>query len=240
MAMFCGFTLGSALGGVAAAQLIAEYGWRSVLLLGGALLLVPVLWHAPPESVRFLVVRGDRAANVAAILRRIDPKLHLPDGTRFIGAHQATGLPVWGLLRGDVLIGTLLLWVTYFIGLLVVYLLSSWLPTLIHRTGVSLRTAALVTTTSQVGGTLGALVLDRMMDVNKKIPAASCGVLVVVRKQTRSTQQAAGNMSRKRFNPHAMLGVAYALAGLFIAVTGGVAAMPWLIAVAVFGAGSQR
>jgi isoamylase len=33
-----------------------------------------------------------------------------------------------------------------------------------------------------------------------KIPAASCGVLVVERKQIRRTQRAAGNMSRKRFN----------------------------------------
>jgi hypothetical protein len=33
----------------------------------------------------------------------------------------------------------------------------------------------------------------------KKIPAASCGVLVVERKQIRRTQRAEGNMSRKRF-----------------------------------------
>ena len=39
--MFCGFTLGSAFGGLAAAQMVAEYGWESVLLLGGVL---PLAW----------------------------------------------------------------------------------------------------------------------------------------------------------------------------------------------------
>src|SRR5260370_5550704 len=50
MFMICGFPLGSALGGVAAAQLIAEYGWRSVLVLGGILplLLAPALWVILP------------------------------------------------------------------------------------------------------------------------------------------------------------------------------------------------
>ena len=33
--MFCGFTLGSGLGGALAAHMIPAYGWRSMLLLGG-------------------------------------------------------------------------------------------------------------------------------------------------------------------------------------------------------------
>jgi len=43
--MFCGFTIGSALGGVVASQIVADYGWRSVLVVGGVLplLLAPVL-----------------------------------------------------------------------------------------------------------------------------------------------------------------------------------------------------
>ncbi len=68
MIMFSGFALGAALSGVAAAHLIAAYGWRSVLLLGGVLplLLAPVLWVILPDSVLFLVMRGDRDVRVAA------------------------------------------------------------------------------------------------------------------------------------------------------------------------------
>ena len=40
MVMFCGFTLGGALGGLSAAVLIADFGWQGVLVLGGVLPLV--------------------------------------------------------------------------------------------------------------------------------------------------------------------------------------------------------
>lgn len=204
--MFCGFTLGSALGGIAAAQLIASHGWRSVLVLGGVLplLLAPVLALVLPESVRFLVMRGNRDARVAATLRRIAPATPIPPGTRFTGAHRAEGLPVTQLFSGGLLAGTLLLWLAFFMSLLVIYLLSSWLPTLLHNTGASLEAASLVTAMFQVGGTVGALVLGRLMD---------------------------------RVNPHLVLGIAYALAGLFIAVIGSIAGAHALVAAAVFGAG---
>src|SRR5258705_266355 len=40
-----------------------------------------------------------------------------------------------------------------------------------------------------------------------------------------------------KLNPHRVLGVAYALGGVFIITLGNVAAVPWLMALAVFGAG---
>ena len=43
--------------------------------------------------------------------------------------------------------------------LLVIYLLSSWLPTLISSTGMTLKKASLVTAMFQVGGTVGAIAL---------------------------------------------------------------------------------
>lgn len=66
--MFCGFTLGSALGGVAAAHIVADFGWRAVLVIGGVLplALLPVLWLLLPESVRYL---AKCAAHCSALLR---------------------------------------------------------------------------------------------------------------------------------------------------------------------------
>src|ERR1700732_2487150 len=45
MIMFCGFSLGAALGGLLAAWLIPQFGWRSVFVVGGLapLALVPVV-----------------------------------------------------------------------------------------------------------------------------------------------------------------------------------------------------
>jgi len=164
--MFCGFTVGSALGGLASAQLVESFGWRSVLVLGGLLplVLLPLMAWRLPESVRFLVLEGKGFHRVAATLKRIAVQDDFAD-TRFVVTHaKPTGLPVTHLFRRDLIRETLLLWVVFFLSLLVIYLLSSWLPTLIKSTGVSLKTASIVTAMFQVGGTLGAVLLGWLMD----------------------------------------------------------------------------
>ena len=58
--MFCGFPLGAAFGGFLAAWMIPQFGWRSVLVLGGVTPLVLALVDAARpcrRSVRFLVAR---------------------------------------------------------------------------------------------------------------------------------------------------------------------------------------
>ena len=164
--MFCGFTVGSALGGLASAQLVEQFGWRSVLVLGGVLplLLLPLMAWKLPESVRYLVMRGQRLDRVAATLQRIAPQEPLA-GARFtIAQRKASGLPMSRLFKADLLRGTLMLWLAFFMSLLVIYLLSSWLPTLMKSTGMSLKTASLVTTMFQIGGTVGAIALGWLMD----------------------------------------------------------------------------
>ncbi len=69
------------------------------------------------------------------------------------------------LFGGGLLVGTLLLWLSFFMSLLVVYLLTNWMPTLIQQTsGASLADAAFMAAMFQVGGTLGAIVVGRLMD----------------------------------------------------------------------------
>ncbi|KWR75074.1 MFS transporter [Cupriavidus sp. IDO] len=164
--MFCGFTLGSAFGGLASAALIDAFGWRSVLVVGGVLPLglAVLLASLLPESVRYLVMAGKGRERIAATLQRIAPQADLRDATFVVSEQRATGSPVRHLFRPELLRGTLLFWLTFFMSLLVIYLLSSWLPTLLRSTGQSMRTAALVTTMFQVGGTVGAIALGWLMD----------------------------------------------------------------------------
>lgn len=48
--------------------------------------------------------------------------------------------------------------------LLIIYLLSSWMPTLLNHRGIDLQHASWVTAAFQMGGTLGALGLGALMD----------------------------------------------------------------------------
>lgn len=185
--MFCGFTIGSALGGLASAQLLHLIGWRGVLMLGGALplLLVPVLLLALPESLRWLVLKGRDGSQ--KIMRRIAPTLAaLP--RLVVSDRKLAGSPMAELFRPGVLGGTLLLWSTFFMSLLIIYLLSSWMPTLLSGNGLSLSNASLVTMMFQVGGTVGAILLGRWMDRHSPhkvlsiayLAAAGCIVVVAL------------------------------------------------------------
>lgn len=163
--MFCGFTLGSAMGGLLAAQLVADQGWRSVLVVGGAapIAVALVLWALLPESIRFLVLKNPRSAQAARNLARIAPGADLA-GAVLIGPQKVKGLPVTQLFSRHLIGGTLLLWLTFFMSLLVYYLLTNWLPTFINSSGASMKQAALITMMLQLGGTAGGLILGLLMD----------------------------------------------------------------------------
>src|SRR3982075_1249644 len=86
MVMFCGFSIGAALGGLLAAALIPQFGWRSVFAVGGIapLLLVPVLALRLPESVRFLALTARAHRRVAELLGFIGPRAVFAPATQFV------------------------------------------------------------------------------------------------------------------------------------------------------------
>jgi AAHS family 4-hydroxybenzoate transporter-like MFS transporter len=176
--MFTGFTLGSALIGFVASYLIPRHGWQSVLLFGGALplALVPALLLYLPESARLMAVRGASAESIAKVLGRVT-------GTDLAHVRQfqvresvpAARQPLSVLFSAGYSLRTLTLWVSYFMGLLVVYLSTSWMPTMIRDAGFPITLAARVTALFQLGGTVGAILVGVAMDrfsPNRAIAAA--------------------------------------------------------------------
>jgi AAHS family 4-hydroxybenzoate transporter-like MFS transporter len=166
MVMFCGFSLGAALGGLAAAVLIKDFGWRSVFIAGGVLPLLGAVavWCWLPESVRFLVLNGGDKRHIATIMQKIDPALS-GRAVQFVAdEHKETKFPVKQLFAEKRTLLTVLLWVVFFMSLMDLYFLSNWLPTVINDAGISVSSAALITAMLQVGGTVGTLVLGRIFD----------------------------------------------------------------------------
>ncbi|GAA7761483.1 MULTISPECIES: MFS transporter [Cupriavidus] len=165
--MFTGFNLGSALVGFGAAALLPHHGWRAVLIAGGAIPLIclPFYIMLIPESARFMVVRNISPARIARTLRRVIGSVVADDTVFTISEPPVSGKqPVRTLLSSGYRGMTLALWITYFMGLLVIYLLSGWLPTLIKDAGLPIERAANLTALFQLGGTVGALVVGYCMD----------------------------------------------------------------------------
>lgn len=167
MAMFCGFSLGAAVGGLIAAAMIPAFGWRSVFLVGGIapLLLAAYLAKALPESARFLALKGTENPRVSRIVAWLFPDDVSPPGTRFtVAEHALGGVPVRELFTHGRTGFTLLLWTVFFMSLVDLYFLSNWLPTVLSDLGASLSAASVIGSMLQVGGLAGTLALGRVID----------------------------------------------------------------------------
>ena len=167
MAMFCGFSVGAALGGLLAAALIPAFGWRSIFLIGGIapLLYAPLLARLLPESIRYLALTGRDDVKLGQLLTRLAPSAVFAAGTRF-GVHEPKleGIPVAHLFDQDRTPATLLLWVVFFMSLLDLYLLANWLPTVLNDLGASIAMAAAIGAMLQVGGVIGTFTLGNLID----------------------------------------------------------------------------
>ena len=180
-AMFCGFPLGAALGGFLAAWMIPLWGWRSVLLLGGlapllaGLLIILLL----PESVRFLVARGAGHERIRAILRHVSPSADAAHAfvTREAAPADQAGGGMQVILSRPYVVGTLMLWLTYFMGLVIFYALINWMPLLLRDAGLSAKDATLVSALFPLGG-VGAVLAGWLMDrYNANAVIAACFAL---------------------------------------------------------------
>ena len=178
--IFCGFTFGAAVGGFAASWLIPQFGWHSLMALGGILplLFAPLLIWKLPESARFLVIKQAPVARIHAILQRCYPG-QVSENVSFILQQQPINSSAMRIvLSRDYLFGSLMLWLVYFMGLFLVYILGSWLPTLVKEIGLTVSQAAIMTALYQAGGTVGSLFAGWLMD--KINPHRALGIIFAV------------------------------------------------------------
>ena len=165
--LFVGMPLGGTLSGFASRAMIPVWGWRSVFLLGGVLPLAIalVLIFALPESIQFLAVRGKDSGRIEKILARIAPEIGRLGANAMVSSNEEPrkGVPVKHLFTEGRTAGTILLWIPYFLNLLLIYFLGSWLPALLREQGMSVRAAVTASTFVSFGGILGCLVEGPML-----------------------------------------------------------------------------
>lgn len=167
--LFCGFPLGAAFGGFLAAWMIPNWGWHSVLILGGItpLLLAVLLILRLPESVRYLVTHKAPIDKLKAIMAHIAGQAAVVKVQRFVlTEHRPVTNERGGLaqvLAGPYRIGSLMLWTAYFMGLVIFYALMNWMPLLFKESGMSPQSATLITALFPLGG-VGSVLLGWWMD----------------------------------------------------------------------------
>jgi MFS transporter, AAHS family, 4-hydroxybenzoate transporter len=132
--LYLGYTSGSAGGGLLAAEMIPDLGWRSVFYLGGvgALAVGAVLLIALPESVRYLSLRRPDDPRILAYARKLRPNAGFGSETRFTVQEKArTGVPLRHLFTEGRLSMTIFLWLALGFSFITHFFLSQWLTTLL-------------------------------------------------------------------------------------------------------------
>jgi AAHS family 3-hydroxyphenylpropionic acid transporter len=129
--------------------LIAATQWRTIFLVGGVvpLILAPIMAFALPESSAFQRIHGA-------------PKHgSLPD----VAAMPRSGsfLAIFSAGRA---LRTIFLWTSFFLGLLLLYLLLNWLPTLLTTDGLTRTEAAGAQIGFNVGGALAAILIGYLLN----------------------------------------------------------------------------
>ena len=141
--VYSGNPFGGAIASLISLLVIAAH-WRWIFIAGGIapLLLAPIMAASLQESATFRQSRAPLAAAAS-----------LPAGA---GAFSilSDGRTPW----------TLLLWISFFLGLLTLYLLLNWLPTLMHDAGMTRSQASGAQIGFNVGGALAGLAMGRLLE----------------------------------------------------------------------------
>ena len=156
--MFSGYSLGGMLSAGVGIFMLPRFGWESMFFAAALpLLLLPVILCYLPESIGFLVRRGEHD-KARALLNRLDPGQALgADVQLTINERKGAGVSVLELFRNGLAVRTLSIWVAFFCCLLMVYALSSWLPKLMANAGYSLGSSLSFLLALNFGGMAGAI-----------------------------------------------------------------------------------
>jgi AAHS family 4-hydroxybenzoate transporter-like MFS transporter len=163
----CVFSIGVAAAGVFAASVFPIYGWQSLFFVGSIVpfVLGPVMMVGLPESIRFLMLGKGPSQRVERILKKIEPSLERESQIHVISTEKKVqGLLAVQLLTAGRAPSTLLLWLAAFMDLVIIYFVTSWLPTMLQDAGLSISDAELGASAYVAAGIVGAPVVGRLMD----------------------------------------------------------------------------
>ncbi|MDP9083195.1 MAG: aromatic acid/H+ symport family MFS transporter [Pseudomonadota bacterium] len=166
--MFNGFNIGSMAGGILSAHFTQTLGWQAVFVIGGILplLLAPLLAFVP-ESLTFLAADPTPKAQqrLNALIKRLRPNL---DWTQPVEIKASEPPPhrkdVRALFSRGLALTTCLLWIIFFMSLLDVYMLVSWVPTALHVAGAPPAAAITAGILLQVGAIAASVPIGWALD----------------------------------------------------------------------------
>lgn len=163
--MFSGYSVGGMVAAGLGIGLIPHFGWQPMFFVAAVpLLLLPLILWRLPESLGFLIRQG-KQDEARRIFARVNPATPLAaDDLLVCSEAKGASASVAELFRHGRMLRTLMLWLSFFCCLLLVYLLSSWLPKVLQEAGYAERASLLSLFSLNFGGMAGAIMGGRLGD----------------------------------------------------------------------------
>ena len=157
--MFSGYAMGGIMAALFGSWFTPSFGWPIMFFIAGfPLLLLPFAWKFLPESVTFLV-KVKRHEEARQILKKISPEQSLSADTQLELSEVTVpgGTTVKALYQQGRGIGTALFWLCFFMCLLTLYALGSWLPKLMMAAGYSMGSSLMFLLAMNIGAVIGTV-----------------------------------------------------------------------------------
>ncbi len=168
--MYSGYSLGILISAFVAILALQPFGWRWVVGFGATpLLSVPLLMVLLPESLEYLIHKGRRAeAEKLATRLGIEPF----DARDWVADADAKAeAPRAGFRESMAVIfsrryglATVFFWVALFGGMLLVYGLNTWLPSIMRKAGYDLGSSLTFLVVFSLASAIGGILLGRAAD----------------------------------------------------------------------------
>ena len=167
-AMYAGVGMGAVFAGLTASYLLPAYGWRSLFMVGGlaSTLIGIIAILAMPESLAYLVQKGRESdrARILDILYRLNPARKPEEETRFEPESRLPGAPMAQLFAKGRARNTVLLWSAFMLSYYLLWLILSWTPMLLKKSGASPQEFSLAFASINFGAVLATLSIGILMD----------------------------------------------------------------------------
>ena len=157
--MFSGYAVGGVMAALLGAWFTPNFGWQIMFFIAGVpLLLLPLIWKFLPESLTFLV-KAQKHDNARQIMQRLDDQLSLNAQTQLALSEIKIAEPAFvsSLFKQGRTASTLLFWLAFFMCLLTLYALGSWLPKLMMAAGYSLGNSLMFLLAMNIGAVIGTV-----------------------------------------------------------------------------------
>lgn len=156
--MFSGYSIGGMLAAGLAIFLIPKFGWESLFFAGGLpLLALPLMYKMLPESPTILLVTR-KSKDLRKYLLKANPDIDLREGDQItLDLPPEKGSPVKNLFSRGRALSTVMFWLSFFMCLLMVYGINTWLPELMRKSGYPLGSSLTFLFVLNFGAMFGAI-----------------------------------------------------------------------------------